>query len=145
MEFTIYLDPYSHGGSLPKEEQKPKYLGLKKVDFIRDSLGLPDLSLSLIEAEIQKGYGSVFPVPETLARKSGRFSDSARCYIDVPHDFWDRFYLFDYKVKKNETTGEILRVVSWWEFSSHSFLKFWESNGYFTSWKIQEGTEVFAG
>ena len=143
MEFTIHLDPYSHGGNLPKDEQKPKYVGVQKIDFIRESLGLPELSLSRIEAEIQKGFGSVFPVSETLARNSGRFTDSARCYIDVPHDFWDRFYVFDYEVRKDETTGEIIKVIPCWKFSSQSFLKFWESNGYFTSWKIKEGQDTF--
>ena len=141
VQFKIALNGGYQLGTLPTSSHE---VGLDAVNRIREYLNIPSLSLDLIEDTYDKRRSSLLIVPEAIACESGLFKTRHEITVYTPVNDLEQFSIEKFEVKRNESTGEILKVKPYYITDNDAYIEFWKNNFFFTKWTYTNGTSIFS-
>ncbi len=127
MKFTVEFKTKT-GYAFSIEDQK---FGIKKLDEIREELGVSYLSLEKVDGSVDgKSSDPGITISEELARESGLFQDSCSVKVEVNSSELNQFTYLKTVVRKDNCTGEIKHVFCRVELDETAVLEWWKSKGY---------------
>lgn len=127
MNFKVYFE--SEFGRAA--HTKSRSVGINILDMIREQIGVSDLDPSRVIADITGLWENLkVEIPESLARRSGRFYDLNHITVKVKSMGLNNFVELQIIANKNKETGEIIEVRLVQLLNKSAVLTWWESLGF---------------
>lgn len=118
---------------------REKFLGLTWLDQARKDAGVPGLDIDIVNNFVGGWHLSPsIPIPEEVARKSGLFENSPEVEVTVRNKALNRFASIETKIRNNDETGGIAKVLPEYEIDREAILQAWIAAGYPIQWEFEE-------
>lgn len=119
-------------------DKKSYQVGFRLIDWVRQELGLPYLSIDLFHDYVMSYRIDELhiEIDEDIARRSDCFQEINTLNVDVPANFFNRYVIEQLNTVKHECNGEITIVHISQVCDKEKIIKAWEAAGFPGRWGL---------